>query len=59
MSKDEYQALYDLLLKHKAELEKDLRDNDYSAVESIAYSKHQQIDAIKALFEQLQYKVIT
>lgn len=55
MKKQEYQQLCNLLTKRQAELEKQLAENDYSDIISVAISKHEQIQAINILMAQLQY----
>jgi len=40
----------------KAQLEDDLKNENYDQVESIRYSKNQQLEAIKTLLEQVPYE---
>lgn len=56
MTKAQWKRFAKSLLFRKAQLESDLRDEDYSQVESIAYSKRQQLEAIKTLLEQVPYE---
>lgn len=56
MTKAQWKRLAKSLLFRSAQLEADLRDEDYSQVESIAYSKRQQLEAIKTLLEQVPYE---
>ena len=57
LSTDEYRAMWKLLIRYKTQLMNDLRSNDYSLIESVAYSKRQQIEAIDTLFDVLQYRI--
>ena len=58
MTPAQWRKLASALVFRKLQLQDDLKNEDYRAVASIEYSKHNQIDAINTLMEQIPYEFI-
>ncbi len=56
MTEEKWVQFVDSLKFRKAQLEDDLRNEDYSSVKGVAHSKRRQLEAIDLLLSQVPYK---